>query len=396
MPEAAEVELLWLLPSGEAAGRDAAGKVHKVAGAVPGDIVRRDDGGWTVARPSVDRRTPPCRWSAACGGCDLDALQPGARHRALARMVARAFRVDESPPVVASPRPVGHRARIKLAIEGDRVGYREARSHDLVDAELCRIARPEVQQAHAELRRFVADAPTEGLSTVEIRSDGSRTAFAFDSIASTRAGAPGVPREVRDALSALGDVALDGKKVSGEPTLELQVLGHALRARPRSFYQVNLEINELLVTWVRDAIRSRGAERILDLYAGIGNLSLPLSDDGTPVLAVEWPGAGAADLAENAAAHTNLQTLARPVERFDPSREAFDAVVLDPPRAGAKGVLQRVTRNRPRTIVYVSCHPPSAARDLRELRGYRLVDLRCFDLFVDTRHVEAVAILERG
>jgi len=382
--------LTWLLPSGEAAGRDGAGRVHKVAGALPGDVVRREGEGWTVVTPSPDRREPPCPWSAACGGCDLDRLVPEARHRALARMVARAFRVDEPPPVVPSPRTTGHRARIKLTVSPStgRVGYREARSHNLVDPEICAIARPEVQRAHAQLRRFVADNPTIGLQSVEIRSDGERAVFAFEGSAGDRA--------VRDALAALGDVALDGKRVAGEPNLQLEVLGHSLRARPRSFYQVNLELNERLVAHVRDAIRSRGAERVLDLYAGIGNLSRPLADDGTPVLAVEWPGAAAADLAENAAAVPNLQTLACPVERFDPSREAFDAVVLDPPRAGARGVLGRLARNRPRVIVYVSCHAPSAARDLRELRDYRLVDLTCFDLFVDTRHVEAVAILERG
>ncbi|MEO0604570.1 MAG: hypothetical protein AAF211_24255, partial [Myxococcota bacterium] len=283
-----------------------------------------------------ERRTPPCPWSTACGGCDLDHLVPEARHRALAASVARAFRV-EPPPVVASPRSA-HRARIKLAVDGARVGYRAARSHDLVEPERCAIARPEVQEAHARLRAFLDRGAAEGIESVELRSDGTRVVYAFEGSK--------VGREVRARLAELGDVALNGKRLAGDPRLTLEVLGHALTVRPRSFYQVNLEINELLVTWVRDAIRSRAPERVLDLYAGIGNLSVPLADDGTPVLAVEWPGAGAADLEDNAEAWPNLQTLARPVEKFDPSREAFDAVVLDPPRAGAKGVLRKLARNR--------------------------------------------------
>ncbi|MEN0068490.1 MAG: hypothetical protein AAGA48_40595 [Myxococcota bacterium] len=383
-----DVTLPWLLPSGEAAGRDAEGRVHKVANAVPGDLVRLEDGGYTVVQPSPDRRAPPCAWSAACGGCDLDALTPLARHAALARMTARAFRVDEPPAVVPSPRTTGHRARIKLALREGRVGYHPPRSHDLVEPERCAIARPEVQQAHQVLREFVREAPTDGLSSVEIRSDGTRAMFSFEG--------ERVSREARAALAELGDVALNGKRIAGEPGLVLSVHAHRLKARPRSFYQVNLEINALLVAHVRDAVRARGAERILDLYAGIGNLSLPLAEDGTPVLAVEWPGPGAADLEENAAGIPNLSTLTCPVERFDPSREAFDAVVLDPPRAGARGVLRKLARNRPRFIVYVSCHAPSAARDIGELKDYRLTELTCFDLFVDTRHIEAVAILERG
>lgn len=385
--DATPVALPWLLPTGEAAGKDATGRVHKVPKAVPGDVVRIAEG-YPVERPSPDRRVPPCAWSDDCGGCDLDRLAPDARHRVLAQMIGRAFRWDATPQVVPSPRSTGHRARIKLAIQGARLGYRRARSHDLVAPDVCAIARPEVQAAHATLRDFVAEHPTEGLASVEIRSDGSRVIFAFEG--------DKVPRAVREGIATLGDVALNGKRVAGDPVLTLTVLGHPLRARPRAFYQVNLEINELLAGHVRDIVRDRGAERLVDLYAGIGNLSVPLAAAGLPVLAVEWPGAGAADLADNAAAQPTLTPLACPVERFDPSREAFDAVVLDPPRAGAKGVLRKLSRNRPRFIIYVSCHAPAAARDLGELRGYRLVDVTCFDLFPDTRHIEAVAVLERG
>ena len=87
----------------------------------------------------------------------------------------------------------------------------------------------------------------------------------------------------------------------------------------------------------------------------------------------------------------------RPAERFDPSRVPFDVAVLDPPRAGAQGVVARLVRNRPRALVYVSCNVAAAARDLREAtrEGYRLTGLTAFELFPRTRHVEAVIVAER-
>ena len=107
------------------------------------------------------------------------------------------------------------------------------------------------------------------------------------------------------------------------------------------------------------------------------------------------PGSASEDLRFNGAA-LGVQAVAATLERFDPSRTPFDAVVLDPPRAGAPGVLARVTRQRPRTIVYVSCFPPSAAKDLQEAKGYRIASVTAFELFPDTHHVEAVVVLERA
>lgn len=390
-----EIELEWLLPDGRAAGRGPDGLTVRVAGAVPGDVVRARRAGGSgrtvdavvdeVVRPAPARRAAICPVSASCGGCDLDVLEPEARRGLQARMVARAFRLETEVPIVPSPRQEGHRARIKLAIEGGRCGYRAARSHALVEPEVCRIARPEVQEAHARLRSFLRERDAAGLAAVEIRSDGARAVFAFESNGPVD----------RAALAALGDVALDGKRLHGDPTLVLEVDGVPLRCSPRSFFQVNLEGNALLVAHVRDALLARRPERLLDLYAGIGNLSLPLAARGVPVTAVEAPGAAAEDLRANAAP-CGAQVVAATLERFDPSRTPFDAVVLDPPRAGAPGVLERVTRQRPRTIVYVSCFPPSAAKDLQEVRGYRVASVTAFELFPDTHHVEAVVVLERA
>lgn len=386
------VRIEWLQPDGRGVGRGPRGLV-RVEGAIPGDLVQPEVLGRkgrtvdarieTIAEASPDRIVPSCPWDAACGGCDLSSYAAEARRAALARMVGHTLGLDP-PTVVPSPRAHGHRARIKLAIEGGELGYRAHRSHELVPIETCRIARPEVAEALERLRAFGVPAA----DSVEIRTDGTRTVFAFR-------GDGRAPD-----LDGLGDAAWNGRTVAGDPTLELDVLGHRLRASPESFFQVNLEANELLVQQVVDRVVELAPERLLDLYAGIGNLTLPLaSATGVPVAAVELEGSGIADLRHNAArAGLPIEAHGRPVERHDPSRTPFDVAVLDPPRSGARGVLTRLARLRPRGIVYVSCDIRSARRDLREASdaGYRLVEATCFDLFPQTHHIETVLVLERA
>jgi 23S rRNA (uracil1939-C5)-methyltransferase len=401
----------WLFPDGEGGAPAPGGGVLRLPGALPGDRVRwREVGrrGTTVQgeieaveEASPSRRPAPCPWDAACGGCDLAGFVPEARRDALLNVAMRAFGLDAPPEWVPSPRTTAHRARVRLAIADGKLGYRPERSHDLVEIGSCGIAREEIQEALARLRAL--GLALEGLGHVELRSDGSRVVYAFESSPGGTPGPTGkggVPRAVRDGLAALGDVALDGRALHGDPVLWLPSLdGLRLRASPKSFYQVNLEVNALLVQHVRDAVLAMKAERVADLYAGIGNLSLPIAARAVPVVAVELVGQATADLraSAEAAALKNVRAVEVAAEKFDPSREAFDVAVLDPPRAGAPGVVAKLVRQRPRGLVYVSCFAPSGARDLQEARkaGYRITSVRCFEMFPDTHHFETVVTMVR-
>jgi 23S rRNA (uracil1939-C5)-methyltransferase len=379
------LDVQWLLPDGGAGGRTAEGSVVRLSEGIPGDRVRfsttRRRGNTLhgvvdeILEPSSARREPPCPWHSACGGCDLGHMATPERREALAHVAGRSFGI-ERPVMVPSPRQQGHRARIDLSIVDGRVGYRRKRSSDLVEVTTCGIARPEVQDALHRLRNI----DLRHFERVEIRSNGTRAIFAFTG----KRGAP-APME-------LEHVAINGRRVRGDPVLTLDVLGIPLQASPRSFYQVNLEVNALLVAEVTAA--ASGHERVLDLYAGIGNLSLPIADQGIAVTAVELEGQAIHDLR----ARTNgrpVRAVSADVGRFDTSTEAFDCLILDPPRAGAPGVLKRAALNRPKTVIYVSCNAPAAARDLRELPDYRLHSVTCFEMFPDTHHFETLIVLKR-
>ncbi|TNE85956.1 MAG: class I SAM-dependent RNA methyltransferase [Deltaproteobacteria bacterium] len=394
-----EVDLAWLNANGSCGARMGKGIVE-VRGGVPGDrvaidITRKRGRNASavvteVVTPSADRRAPPCPFDAACGGCDLAALTPDAQLAAKARMVQHALRLPETPSITASPRPTGHRARVKLGLDGTSLGYRRARSHELVDIDVCRIARPEVQAAMTRLRAHLVEHGPLPFTEVEIRSDGSRTVYAFE----------GSRRDAPDTLHQLGDVAVGGKTISGDATLQLDILGLSLRASPPSFFQVNLEGNALLADFVRQTVLATGPSHVLDLYAGIGNLDLPLAAEGIAITAVELEGAAIRDLAHTAeqlGIADRVSVTTGPAERYDPGAAFFDVLVLDPPRAGAPGVLAKAAVLRPHTVVYVACHVGSLARDAKELlsAGYRMEQVRCYDLFPDTHHVETVAVFRR-
>lgn len=387
----------WLNPDGSGGALDESRRVLHLPGGLPGDVVS-----WTsveghaqvdaVVEPSPDRVTPACPVDGQCGGCDLSALAPGARRAALAHMIGRAWNLPAAPEVEAPTVERGRRARVELAIADGVVGYRAARSHRLVDVDACGIARPELNDLLGRLRTVIAARPGLPTDRVSLRTDGEKAVAAFQS---TRRWSP----EDVEGTAVLDHVAVDHKRVHGDPTLRLPVLGLRLRAGPEAFFQVDLDLNQRLVAFVRDAITAVRAERVLDLYAGIGNLGLPIAAGGVPVLAVEVDGSALHDLRATAADHglTAVKVLAMDARKFDPSREAFDAAILDPPRAGAGDVLIRVLRNRPRRVVLVSCDALAGSRDVRAAQklGYRVTAVRCFDLFADSHHMETVTVLDR-
>ncbi len=266
--------------------------------------------------------------------------------------------------VVPSPRQSGARARVKFQVEGGQIGFYRPGTHDFVCPPLDELTRPEIAAAAAAIH------PTAG--ELELRSDGERVVV--DATAPVR----GLP-----------DVAIKGRPVAGNPSLVVD----GLRASPGAFYQVNLEVNRLLVALVDQCLRDEGAEALLDLYGGVGNLSRAARARGTPVTLVESNPASVIDARHNLPGATVIRGDA---SRFQPGSAVFDVALLDPPRQGAPGVLQRVATTRPRAIVYVSCDPVTLARDVAELgSAYEIARVVPFDMFPGTDHVECMCLLRR-
>lgn len=404
---------------GSCVARTPDGRVAFVRHAVPGELVlarvtqhnahfvRAD--AVEILEASSERVAPACPHAgpARCGGCDWQHLEHEAQRRHKAELIAtqlsRVAGIDLIPVVEelpGAPDGLSWRTRVRFAVARDgRIGLRRHRSHGIESAADCRVATPEVRAVATVLAHW------KGAREVEITALGAAAPLiAVTTLAGARrrsAELPTLPMELAGA-----GLLVDGRTVRGPDHVVAQVHHRRFRVSFGAFWQVHVAAPVTLVDAVLAALKPREGERVVDLYAGVGLFAAFLAEAvgrGGSVLAVEADRRAATD------ARTNLADLANAVVRswrvdatlVARELEGADLVVLDPPRQGAGVAAMEALcalKASPRRVAYVACDPASFARDARVLLDakWRLVELRAFDLFPMTEHVELVAVFEPG
>ncbi len=401
------------------------GRVVLVHGAIPGERVRarverveRQLAFATVVeitQPSADRR--PFAGDLLCGGCSYAHVDYLRQLALKADVIQDAFTrvgriaLDTSVPVQASPeRGYRMRARFHVAKEPGpvRVGFYREGTHTLCDA-----------AATGQLLDESVAAVTTGLTAALSAGPLTSAELAENLTADQRAlhleVPPGgaVSNDVLDAVLRAGQLtgcsaSIAGHLVvaAGTPFVEdpLFVLtdGRAgagvLRRHAEAFFQANRYLLPQLVAHVMDTIPPDGD--VIDLYAGVGLFSVSLAQSGRErITAVEGDRVSARDLAENAAGcGPSIRVVNDSVESYlSRQKRRGGTIVVDPPRTGmSRAAMIAILATSPRRVVYVSCDPPTMARDARRLLDdkYRLTSLRAFDLFPNTPHVESVGVFD--
>lgn len=396
------------------------GRVLFVLGAIPGErvgvVVEKVERQLAFAtttkvlEPSPDRRA--ASGDPLCGGCLYSHIEYPAQLRAKAAVVEDAFRrlARVDPPTVevqASPE-TAYRMRARLHVHDGATGFYREGSHTICDAGQTRQLSAEAVAAAVEAgtRLGVAGIDHGSVQVAEnIAADQRALHIEFDSD-------QGVGEEwieqLTEALSLTGCTLRNRQTLlsAGSPQVDdpLQAItgnrvGSGVLGRsPEAFFQANRFLLPALVEAVVDAVPDG---TVLDLYAGVGLFSVSLAGVGrSGITAVEGSPIGAHDLRTNAAQFGAAVTVRHAsVEDFLRSRpRRTDTVIVDPPRTGlSREAMQAIVRHGAATIVYVSCDPPTMARDARRLldTGYGIASLRAFDLFPNTPHVECLAVLTR-
>ncbi|MFC4348444.1 23S rRNA (uracil(1939)-C(5))-methyltransferase RlmD [Kordiimonas lipolytica] len=415
-----DVEITALGAQGDGVGeRD--GMPVFVPGTVPGDVARvaakdvRRNGIYAdlveITKESADRTAPLCQHFGTCGGCQLQFLKQDAyaawvKDRTAMALAHHGFDAGLVKDPIITPAESRRRVALKAlrVASGVVLGFNERQSHQIVDVKKCPIARPELTRLFGPLRDLlVSILPQRMAATVHMTVAASGVDMLIDAAKPLDL----ADREALVDFANTHDIAavhwqdqgfLDPVAIRREAVMDFA--GARVPLPPAAFIQASDEGEAALVKAVVDACAGYG--RVADLFSGIGTFTFPLAKDHQ-VLAAE----GAKNALDAMQAAANVATgfkqivvkhrdlFRRPLSTKE--LEMFEAVVFDPPRAGAKDQVEQLAQSAVSRIVAVSCNPNTFSRDARMLAdgGYELESVQPVDQFLWSPHMELVGVFSR-
>lgn len=375
-----------------------------IKGALPGELVevfveekKRDYSVGSVVEvvePSPQRIEPPCQYFGVCGGCHLQFAayprQVEMKNNVVIDCLRRLGGIEAhlEPPLYAEPFGYRKRAQFKVSRDG-AVGFYKENTHEVVSIDSCPLMSGSINTALESL----SGLNLEGVKEIHM-TEGEGVMALIKGVS--------FDEPMADAFMEAGfsGVAFEDGTYRGEGPgyVLLDLNGLKYSVSPWSFLQSNWDLNRKMVSQLVDEIGEVSDHRILDLYAGAGNFSLPLAIEARETVAVEENESAIADGKRNAAANriTGFKYMSGTAETAK-IKGGFDILILDPPRAGlSKEALMRVVELSAPRLAYVSCNPSTLARDLKTLTEIYAIDsIRVADMFPQTYHVESMAIMTK-
>ncbi|WP_456374009.1 23S rRNA (uracil(1939)-C(5))-methyltransferase RlmD [Thiolapillus sp.] len=410
------------------------GKTTFIHGALPGERVlfvytgkrRNHDEAEVVEvlEPSDQRVPPRCPHFGLCGGCSLQhldaAAQIGYKQQTLADAFAHIGKVEPESwlPPLAGDTPWGYRRKARLGVKNVPrkgrvlVGFRERKSSYVADMNSCEVLHPKIGAALNDLSALVgALSIANRIPQIEVAMDDEHCVLIFRILDPLS----GQDRDKLCSFARKQDFIIyiqDAGPDSITPLDDAADLHYALpefelslHFQPADFTQVNSDMNRRMLQQAVELLEPEASDRVLDLFCGIGNFSLPLAIHSGRVLGVE----GAQELVERARENARLNglenvefhraNLYESLEKETWMKQSFNKALLDPPRSGAFEILEHLPRMGVERMVYVSCYPGTLGRDAGKLvheLGYRLVTAGVMDMFPHTAHVESIALFEKN
>ena len=367
------------------------GAVIFVRHAIPGEVVEIEITGLdksfaradvvAVIEPAAARQQPPCHLAGRCGGCDFQHIDPKRQRElksdVIAEQFARIAKMEVEVEVEEVSSPLHWRTRFAASTDSQgAAGFKAQRSNEVIAVNTCPVLIPEIDFATLPFAQIGSNKRIE----VAISSNGERSVAAMDA------------RSERTAQRATPKI------IEGASTLTYSVNDFDYQVSQESFWQSNINAPQALSSVVLEFANFTSGDHFLDLYGGVGlfaGAAINLLGAGGRIDIVEGSATATADARVNFAnfpnVHIHTGDVAKEIRKF----KRVDVIVLDPPRTGAgKPVIENLAKLGARAIVYVACDPAALARDTTYLAdaGYRLSDIRAFDLFPMTHHIESVAL----
>ncbi len=392
------------------------GKVVFVDGGVPGDKLKiklvEDKGSFSRAViedfivQSENRTEPKCKFFKDCGGCNWQDInyktQLSEKHQIVSDSLQRIGKITGYDPddIAASPKQYGYRNRVLLTVfkESDsyKIGYFEEGSDRNVSIDKCVIASDEINKVISILLRYFEESSTiiVPFDKIYLFSAENKLSISFmQTEKSHKSESQEVVQNIIEYIEKnLGDISLDHR-------LEFEIMDYQFTSSPYLFNQANSEINSEIIKTVKNWVGLGKNDTLLDLYCGIGNFSIPLSDCFKKVTGVDSNPESIKYAKRNAEINdlVNLDFIHEKCRKYiERLNDAPDFLLADPPRIGMKEILKHINRIKPKNIIYVSCNPATLSRDLKVLTesNYKINSIKPFDMFPQTYHIEIAAWLE--
>lgn len=369
--------------------------------------------------PSPFRREPPCSFFGACGGCQWQHLPYSEQLRWKGQnfsdqlVRSKMVQADRIKPIVAAPEEWRYRNRVQLkthfSADGLAIGFYRHGSHSVVDIDHCHLVAPPLQKVLSLLRENLQMMDNaESVEQVDLAcGDDDKVRLLLyvrpegyealrEQLQSFAAG-----YSLNACIKSVEQGSVEIVQGEGELTVTIDQPALALRYGPGGFVQVNSSQNRAMISNMLELLDLKGNEKVLDLFCGMGNFSLPLACRAGHVVGIEdhAPSITMARLNAEANQVRNVEFFAADasalIDRF--KGENPDLVVLDPPRTGNYEVVNQLLQLKPERVLYVSCDPATLARDLVPLvsGGYEVISSQPFDLFPQTWHIESMTLLQK-
>ncbi len=375
-----------------------------------------------IEQASPERVDPLCPHFNQCGGCSLqywshEGQLQGKQSIVLDQLRRFSHLTPETlaDPLISAPYGYRHRCRLSLIWRKSKLqlGFRQQQSKNIIDVEQCPVLVeplqplvPLIRELLQSLEKKIAVSHVElmladsgravllrHIKPLAIQDQDKLTAFAKDHQLSLYL------QPQPDQISCLYSPSDDPWLYNSLPEFDLK-----LQFRPADFTQVNWLLNRRMILQAVDWLELKESDKVLDLFCGLGNFTLAMARKAGHVVGVEGSAASVERAAFNASVNgiENTQFYQADLSALIGGKKTgndwllnqYDALVLDPPRAGAKEVIEQMVNRMPDKVLYISCNPATLARDAGVLsgQGYRLQRLGVMDMFPQTGHVESMAL----
>lgn len=421
---------------GRGVARREDGKTIFVDGAITGEVVQyavyRKKDSYEMAqvtklvRASFMRVKPRCPHFGVCGGCSLQHIEPGAqiaaKQRVLEDNLAHIGKVRAASMLSAIHGPAwGYRTRARMSVRlvekkgGVLVGFHERRNSFIADMTSCAVLPPRISALIPLLREFIMRLTIRAqLPQIEVVATDAVDALVIRHMVPIPVEDEILLREFADAhphiqwwTQSKGPDTIQPFYPLDAPELAytLAEFNLIMPFRPSEFTQVNTDVNPILMRRAMQLLDPKPTDRIVDMFCGLGNFTLPIARLARQVVGIEGSKELVARAGQNAVRNgiVNTEFLVENLFEITPERMAalghFDKMLIDPPRDGAFALVAALNENAPKRIVYVSCNPATLARDAAVLvhqKEYQLQAAGIANMFPHTAHVESIAVFERA